>query len=122
MRVYHSDLIGRYIDLDHILAISDAYFVDRMGSGGHFVQFEIMMAFLNEPLTFTYPLKSTEENYSVVEGEWSLAYVWEDEHHFWIPRFVNGNSHYKNAKLLCVKRIQDQIDGLVKMWRMHNDN
>lgn len=39
-----------HVDLDHILAISEPYFVDRMGHGGYFARFDITMAFLDKPI------------------------------------------------------------------------
>jgi hypothetical protein len=49
-------LLNRYIDLDHVLAVSDALFVNRMGSGGWLVEFSLTMAFSDRPLAFSAPL------------------------------------------------------------------
>lgn len=46
----HHEKYVRHIDLDHVLAIDEPEFIDRMGGGGYFAEFEIHMMFLDKPL------------------------------------------------------------------------
>ena len=63
---------GTHIDLSHILSISDAYFVDRMGSGGYFVEFQIQFILRDSPIFYTeYAKDILPKTY---DGNMSLAY------------------------------------------------
>ena len=44
---------GKHIDLSKIISISDAY-IDRMGSEGWFVGFNIICQLRDEPLSYIY--------------------------------------------------------------------
>lgn len=71
---------GMWFDLDHILSISDVFFHDRMGSGGWFVSFDVIVAFRETAVRFTRELDRGKEikfdhdlNYhlcAMVDGSW----------------------------------------------------
>lgn len=45
---------GKHIDLDRILDISPAIFIDRMGYGGHFVGFSIQFQLRDDAIWYEY--------------------------------------------------------------------
>jgi hypothetical protein len=49
MRAYQLWNNGPWIDLDHVLGIDPPVFIDRMGSGGFFVEMNIRMMFQDKP-------------------------------------------------------------------------
>lgn len=58
---------GPYIDLDKLVSISDADFVDRMGCGGWFVRFTMEFQLRETPLVFQRSL--TEDEYEWDNGK-----------------------------------------------------
>lgn len=89
--------IGKHVDLSKVVAISDAYFIDRMGFGGYYVGFDIYVQLLNEPIHFERELEREKEYKYTEEG-------------FKIVRTNDG-------EILAVKRLQEQIDELVEQWK-----
>lgn len=111
-RIIHSPLLKRHIDLDKIAAISDAYFMDHMGSGGWFVGFEIHMQLLDKPIKWARGFAEDEKDYSYTPG-----------HHngvFYLV-FTDGSKDTRDSvegkTILAVDRLQREIDELVRLWR-----
>jgi hypothetical protein len=94
---------NKHIDLTKIVAVSDAYFIDRMGHGGWFVGFDIDVQLLDKPIKYTRPL---------TDGE----YFYE----FKADRSGRGHVllYSKDEKTpVCVENLQKQIDGLIQQWK-----
>lgn len=71
-------LLGRHVDLSHILTVSEAYFDDRMGSGGWFVGFSIQFALVDNPTHYTWQAEDCggvrfreEHEVQYADGTWS---------------------------------------------------
>lgn len=52
-----------HIDLTHVRRVGEAYFDDRMGSGGWFVGFVLDVALLDGPLVFEWKVEPPREWY-----------------------------------------------------------
>lgn len=93
--------MGTHLDLSKIVSISDAQFIDRMGYGGWYVSFEIIVQLSDNPIIYTRKFDYDE-------------YTYNEKHELVYWKYPNG----RESKIpLAVKRLQDQIDGLVKQWR-----
>ena len=85
---------GMHIDLDKIVSITDAYFVDRMGHGGYFAQFRILVQLRDEPIEFT---KKIGHAYSKSDRT--------------IPIYdADGET------ITGVREMQEEADKLIKLW------
>lgn len=100
--------LGTHINLAAIQSVSDAQFIDRMGSGGWFVGFSITMELVDQPLVF----------------EWEAAelggvrFVQTVGHQV---QFVSGDwgrpDQRPAAELVPVRNLQRQIDEqLIPSW------
>lgn len=69
MRAYHIKEQGWWVDLDHILGISEPEFVDRMGCGGYFVEFYITMTFKDSPLVVSFNQEAVHTHGEPVKPE-----------------------------------------------------
>jgi hypothetical protein len=85
---------GKHIDLSKVVAISDARFVDRMGHGGYFVEFDIDIQLLDKPLNFG---RRIEADHS---GDRPKPIYDED-----------------GVTITGVRELQEKIDDLVKQWK-----
>jgi hypothetical protein len=92
--------IGKHIDLSKVVAISDAEFIDRMGSGGFYVGFDIHIQLLDNPIRYERKFEYDEDDRS---GHRPSPVYWRD-----------GNTP------LAVKRLQGQIDQLIQQWQQIN--
>lgn len=107
MRVHKSDLIKSYIDLDHVLVIGDAYFSDMMGMGGFFVGFTITMAFLDNPIVFTFKVRE----YRLKDSNYELEFMNADGTPEW------AEIHTRDIKeAVCMVKLQTHIEVLVTAW------
>lgn len=87
---------GQYIDLSKVVSISDARFLDRMGSGGWFVTFEINVQLMEKPIVYTRKFEYDEYNFN-------------DKHEL---------IYAKDRRTpLAVERLQKQVDDLVRQWK-----
>lgn len=91
--------IGKHIDLSKIVAISDARFLDRMGSVGFFVEFEIHVQLTDKPISYVRKFERDEAEYF---GESNKR-----------PEPILN----KEGKILAVVRLQKQIDELILQWK-----
>ena len=86
---------GRYIDLDKIVSIQDAQFIDRMGSGGWYVGFGIKCQLCENDIWYERELEFSEEHFN---GDYVLVYN-------------------DNKEILAVANLQKQINEVIKMWK-----
>lgn len=113
MRIYKT-FWGAHIDLDHILWISDAQFVDRMGNGGYFVAFEIQFMLQDKPLRYEEHLGYSDTyhrnvpNSKVGFSHWEILTV-NDE---WVK--MDYKLDPKTFK--CVAELQTKVDEIIKAW------
>ena len=83
---------NEHIDLSHILTISDAVFINRMGHGGLFVEFSIEFILRDSPITYSFDTQL-------------------DLH----MEFTQYPS--KEFKLQALKLVQDNLDVLIASWK-----
>jgi hypothetical protein len=108
---------GRYVDLSRIVSITDAYFIDRTGSGGLYVGFDMIVDAIDhkpsystikdpvEPVTLHYRRELTCNEYSPLkEGEWNFG------KRYMLKCGEDGSTP------LAVERLQKQVDKLVIQW------
>jgi len=103
---------GQYIDLNHILMISDAYFIDRMGNGGWFRGFSIQFMFMDKPRDFVFDVdrekyvRFKDEHQLLIKGEWIGA----------------RNLHLYDANQSdAVKDLQVKVDEVIRVWKEFKD-
>lgn len=90
------DLLGKHVDFSKVVAISDARFVDRMGSGGYFVEFEIDIQLLDKPLKYS----RSFDYYEMDRMSDRLKPL-----------------YHSNGKTLAELNLQKQIDQIVELWK-----
>lgn len=103
--------IGKHIDLSKVVSISDAHFIDRMGSGGFYVGFEIHCQLLDQPIKYERMFEYDEADYS---GHRPTPVTIQGSYH----QFYNANEE----DILAVQRLQKQIDELIEQWKVVNKN
>jgi hypothetical protein len=105
-----------WIDLDHVLAITDAGFINQMGFGGWYVGFQVVMAFRDKPLVFERELTKDEQGWDHDKKSLTSSatpYLFN----------VDGSRSYKpdwnadHKQFLCVSRVQSEVDKLIEAWR-----
>jgi hypothetical protein len=112
-RIVHSGLLRRHIDLDAIVSVSDAYFMDHMGSGGWFVGFEIHFQLLDKPIKYVRGFRDDEQHYEMGEKTSGAFYL----------TFTDGTKDRAHSKanegktILAVHRLQQEVNELVKLWK-----
>ena len=94
----YKTFFGKYIDLDKLISVSDAEFIDRMGYGGYFVGFEMRFQLQDNPMCYQRELVAPEE------------YIFDHENSKFILVTNNGS-------LKCVENLQKQIDELIEAWK-----
>jgi hypothetical protein len=107
---------GLHIDLDHLQAVSDTRFVDRMGSGGFFVEADLWFALRDKPIVICKRLDhSTDCRWqdgahflALTDGTW-LKYGSED----WIK---DKDSILDGKKLHALFDIQKEVNEVLKEW------
>lgn len=105
--IYKSPHFG-YIDLDKIIAIGPACFIDMMGSGGWFVGFKVTAQLRDEELTYTRELTFDERD-SAADGTPLLKFV---DGEYKLPE--GDPSHF-----LCVASLQKEVDKFVDVWKTY---
>lgn len=91
---------GMHIDLDKIVSITDAYFVDRMGFGGYFAEFRVEVQLLDKPITFTRKINADHSGNRpkpIYDEHENIAGVveWQKE----ADKLIKLWMEYKNAKV-----------------------
>ncbi len=86
------------IDLDHVLAITEPHFEDRMGFGGYFAEFEIILAFRDTPLVISTRSDSDHSDRNRVK-----------------PVLVDGSPE-------GVSRLMNVYNALLDAWTCKNEN
>ena len=102
---------GQHIDLSKIVSISDAYWIDRMGSGGWFVGFHMEVQLRDKPLCFEFdyePYVTTSDKDVSRDQTWSSGY---DMQRKWAAIWS------KEAEA----GLQVKIDELISAWKAHRE-
>jgi hypothetical protein len=100
----YKTFFGTYIDLDKLVSVGKAEFIDRIGCGGWFVGFEMHFQLMDKPIYFERILHEPEE----------YSYNPNEIRKFQIVRSADD-------KLKCVENLQKQIDELVSDWKSFKD-
>jgi hypothetical protein len=113
MRVVH--FRDTWIDLDHILAITDVEFANRMGYGGWFVEFRVVLAFRDSALIYSRELddQTREKKY---EGTRLFLRLTDKDGQ---ERWIDGHQTYgiQAPDILACVNFQKEADVLVEAWR-----
>lgn len=110
-RIHRVDFMARqfHIDLDKIIAINDAIFIDRMGSGGYFVGFSIECQLRDEPLILERELvRDLEEKFSLTQGH--LALLTDGS-------WVNDPGWRNHQDIFAVRQLQQDVDRFIEEWK-----
>jgi hypothetical protein len=102
--------IGRHIDLSKVVSISDAYFIDNMGSGGFYVGFEIHCQLLDSPIKYERKFEYDEEDFSGHRPKPVTTSISSDLYFL-----------IEDKDILAVQRLQKQINELVEQWKSVNE-
>lgn len=109
-RVYKPTFMRKHIDLDKIVTISDAYFIDNMGHGGWFVGFHMEAQLMDEPIRFMRELEDeTEVTFGMSVGHRAKLVDGKATKE---PQFVKNP-----LDILAVANLQHDIDGLIQEWK-----
>lgn len=92
MQSIYKTWFNEHIDLSHILSISDALFVDKMGCGGLYIEFSIEFILRDKPIIYSF---DTQKNLHM--------------------EFTQYPS--KEFKLQALKLVQDNLDVLIASWK-----
>lgn len=108
MRVRYTPL--GWLDLDHIQAVEDAEFVDRMGFGGWYAEFRVWLMFREEPLVYSHRFDETEYRFVITPDK---------SHH---EALLTDGSWTKDPQdnetnIAAVANLQKKVDALVAEWR-----
>jgi hypothetical protein len=95
---------GRWIDLDHVISITPAYFVDMMGRGGYLVEFNIEFMFRDKPIVYTFDCNDYLRNERREAISQKNLYA-SDEHQRW---------EIENVVPIIQKEV---VDELVEEWK-----
>lgn len=101
--------MGMHIDLSKIVAITDAYFINRMGNGGYFVGFDIHCQLLDEPIKYERKVERTE-----VDPEDHLKVLLVNGEPFDLRMMIFEEDE---KSILAVHNLQNQIDELIAQWK-----
>lgn len=91
---------GGHIDLSKIVSVSDAYFINRMSSGGYFVGFQIHCQLLDTP----------------IEHVWDIS-------HFGLKSSETGGG-VRSVEIVgpeSEEALQKDIDNFVEQWKEFNN-
>lgn len=99
-----------HIDLDKIVSISDAYFINRsFRDFGHGVAFDIHIQLLNKPIHYERELTYEEQNQDTCN-----------------PILIDNNKIYSghnidDTNILAVQNLQKQVDEIIQAWKECNN-
>lgn len=105
---------GRHIDLDKIITISDALFIDKMGSGGFFILVTIEAQLRDQPLEFWLPCST----------------VWKHDADFAEQQAMNDRQflhdgpfprRLPDGRIKSQVEVQEKVDALVTSWKSLNE-
>jgi hypothetical protein len=122
MRVYHLKNYKEYIDLDHILSISEPYFV--LGFLSAEVGFKITFMFLNES-------KEYRRTATITEYDFNRTKMSDTPYQLPSISFIDGESivwHYAadscpDMKTSVIwKNINDEVQELIAAWQTKRPN
>ena len=106
----YKTFFGSHIDLSKLVSISNAQFIDRMGSGGYYVGFHMDFQLLDRPLVKEFEL-TVEENPWIEEGNNAYSLLLTDG-------TVHNDKHppADESTIQAVANLQMKIDALIKVW------
>lgn len=91
------DLLRKHVDMSKIVAISDAYFIDRYGSGGYYVGFHIDVQLMDQPLKYERELEYHEQHDT--------------------SGYRKSPKYGKNGKTIAEINLQREIDKIIELWK-----
>jgi hypothetical protein len=107
-------IFGNSIDFGSVVSISDAYHIDRMGSGGHFVEFSIR---------FNTQVNNSESYMTFsrsIQSKWKEITKEEyDKHPTWPNTSYGGIYPYQTTYYdtdEAVSQMQKIVDHWIKLW------
>ena len=106
------NFFNKHIDLSKVVSISDAYFINRMGSGGYYVGFEMEVQLLDKPIKYTREFKDNEKYW---DGK-QRGIIMADKHRI-SNRDLYILSEEEESQVLAVKNLQIQVDELIVQWK-----
>lgn len=110
MRVKKFEFIKRWIDLDHVLSITNAE-LDTSRSGPPVVKFSIQFAFVNEPTVFGFDIPLGEYDWDRLHGR-----VFQCLSADGAQRRIPENELDETWRPLQLIRVQTEIDKLTQEW------
>ena len=107
----YKTFFGSYIDLSKLVSISNAYFIDRMGSGGYYVGFHMDFQLMDRSLVKEFKL-TTKESPWLKNGNSAYSLLLTDG-------TIDDNPHppVDESTIQAVANLQKQIDAIIKVWR-----
>lgn len=102
--------LGKHIDLSKLVVISDAYFMDHMGSGGYYVGFHMEFQLMERAIIYQREL-TIKENPWVLEGNDSYSILMTDG-----TVYNNIRSDIDESKVQAVVNLQKEVDLIVMAW------
>lgn len=113
-RIHRVDFMDRpfHIDLDKIITINDAIFVNRMGHGGWFVGFSIECQLRDKTLVYERELiDDLEVKFSMTQGHLLLLTD---------GKWVNDASAINSDNVFAVHQLQQDVNRLIEVWKNEN--
>jgi hypothetical protein len=107
---------GKHIDLDKIVAISDAYYY-KINS--HFVGFDIECQLLEKTIHYETCMDLTNDAKWFSDKDPYGTHIKLDGD-IWIHEDNLRTSDYKNIS--AIKQLQKKIDEIVKVWKYYKEN
>lgn len=108
MRAYK--IWDTWIDLDHVLGISDARFDNFMGRGGWYVSFHIHLMFKDGALIFSRKFSDKEQRYNPEKKYHEALLIdgsWED----------SPSSLDEPSLIQAVANLQKEVEIIQSIWR-----
>lgn len=103
---------GPYIDLDKLIHVSEAYFIDRMGFGGWYVGFKMEFQLRETAIEFIRELNESEFQYDDEKGR-HLLKLTNNELAVWVDDY---------KEVLAVSNMQKIVNTLVFNWQVYRQS
>lgn len=101
---------GITIDLEAVVAVTDPFFEDRMGSGGYFVGFRVFFTLRDEPITFRRQFEMDEYRHGRTSGR---AYIMLEDGSEIESWQVEGS---KSQPLALARVYEESVKPLLAAW------
>lgn len=104
---------GHHIDLSHILEISPAVFIDRMGCGGYYVGFYIQFILRDAPIWYEFNLSHAGDGARFIPEGFEL-YKYENNTYISLPP--------EEVSAACLPLLQKEVDKIVEEWKKFKES